>query len=305
MIKILVTDGMAAGPVKSLKDAGFQVDEKFYEPEELNKVIGGYDVIVVRSATKVRQPQIDAGAAGNLKLIIRGGVGVDNIDVAHAKSKGIKVMNTPAASSVSVAELAVGMMFAIARNIHTAHITMRDGLWEKKKYSKGFELTGKSVGIIGTGRIGIEVAKRCHGLGMGPLLGYDKFITKVDYSELKLVSKEEALKKSDIISLHIPHAKGEPPEIGEKEFALMKDGVVIINCARGGSVDEKALLQALDSGKVRAAGVDVYEEEPTMNEALRKHPKVVLTPHIGASTVEAQDKVGGEVAKIIMAEYKK
>jgi len=305
MIKLLVTDGMAQGPVQKLKKAGFQVDEQHCEPDDLNKVIGNYDVVVVRSATKIRVPQIDAGAAGDLKLIIRGGVGVDNIDVDHAKAKNVKVMNTPAASSASVAELAVGMMFSIARNIHTAHITMRDGQWEKKKFSKGFELAGKSLGIIGTGRIGIEVAKRCHGLGMGPILGYDMYIDHVDYPNLKLVSKEEVLKKSDVISLHIPHAKGEPYDIGEKEFGMMKDGAVLINCARGGSVDEKELLKALDSGKVKAAGIDVYEEEPTTNEALRKHPNVVLTPHIGASTVEAQDRVGDEVAEIVMAEYNK
>jgi len=304
MVKVLVTDGMAQGPVQKLRKAGFQVDEQHYEPDDLNKVISNYDVVVVRSATKIRVPQIDAGAAGDLKLIIRGGVGVDNIDVDHAKAKNIKVMNTPAASSASVAELAVGMMFSIARNIHTAHITMRDGLWEKKKFSKGFELAGKSVGIIGTGRIGIEVAKRCHGLGMGPILGYDMYISKVDYQNIKLVSKEDVLRKSDVISLHIPHAKGDPYDIGEKEFALMKNGAVLINCSRGGSVDEKALLAALDSGKVRAAGVDVYEEEPTTNEALRKHPNVVLTPHIGASTVEAQDRVGDEVAEILIKEFK-
>ena len=303
MIKVLVTDGMAPGPVKKLKDAGFQVDEQHYEPDELNKVIGGYDVVVVRSATKIRVPQIDAGAASNLKLIVRGGVGVDNIDVKYAEDKGLKVRNTPAASSISVAELAVGMMFAIARNIHAAHITMKDGLWEKKKYSKGFELTGKSLGVIGTGRIGIEVAKRCHGLDMGPILGYDKYIDHVDYPHITLVSMEDVLKNSDVITLHIPHVKGEPYDIGEKEFALMKEGVVLINCSRGGSVDETALLKALDSAKVRAAGIDVYEEEPTPNDALRKHPNVVLTPHIGASTKEAQDRVGFEVADIIIGEF--
>jgi D-3-phosphoglycerate dehydrogenase len=304
MAKVLVTDGMAEAPVQKLKKAGFEVDEQHYEPDDLNKVIGNYDVVVVRSATKIRVPQIDAGAAGSLKLIVRGGVGVDNIDVDYAKTKKIRVVNTPAAASVSVAELVVGMMFSIARNIHAAHITMRDGLWEKKKYSKGFELTGKSVGIIGTGRIGLEVAKRCHGLGMGPLNGYDKFISKVPDPYVKMMSKDDVLKKSDFITLHIPHAKGEPYDIGEAEFAKMKDGVVLINCSRGGAVDEKALLKALDSGKVRAAGIDVYEEEPTTNEALRKHPNVVLTPHIGASTVEGQDRVGDEVARIIIKEFR-
>ena len=303
MIKVLVTDGMAAGPVKTLKDAGFQVDEQHYEPGDLNQVIGNYDAVVVRSATKIREPQIDAGAIGNLKLIVRGGVGVDNIDVEYAKSKGIKVRNTPAASSVSVAELAVGMMFSVARNIHSAHSTMTEGKWEKKTYSKGFELTGKSLGVIGTGRIGIEVAKRCHGLGMEPILGYDKYITQVDYPNITLVSMDEVLAKSDVITLHIPHAKGEAYDIGEVEFAKMKDGAVLINCSRGGAVDEAALIKALDSGKLKAAGVDVYEAEPTENEALRKHSKVVLTPHIGASTVEAQNRVGDEVASIIIVEF--
>jgi D-3-phosphoglycerate dehydrogenase len=304
MKKILVTDGMAPGPVQTLKDAGFEVTEQHYEPDELATVIGNYDAIVVRSATKVREPHIDAGKAGHLKLIVRGGVGVDNIDVAYAESKGISVRNTPAASSISVAELAVGMMFSIARNIHAAHMTMVDDRWEKKLFSKGFELHGKSLGIIGTGRIGIEVAKRCYGLGMCPIRGYDKYISQVDYPQITLVPLDELLQHSEFITLHIPHAKGDPYDIGEKEFALMQDGVVLINCSRGGAVDEAAMLKALDSGKLRGAGVDVYEEEPTRNQGLRRHPKVVLTPHIGASTVEGQDRVGDEVASIIIEELK-
>lgn len=293
MLRILAADGMEAAAVAKLREMGHEVVEQFYEADELAKQLADFDVLVVRSATKVRVPVIDAAAeAGRLKLVIRGGVGVDNIDVAYAEEKGIKVRNTPAASSNSVAELALGHMFAIARYIHIANHTMRNGEWNKKKY-EGIELGGKTLGIIGYGRIGKALAKIAKGIGM-EVIAYD---THVEAPEI--VSLDELLAKADFISLHVPAAKGEPPLINAETIAKMKDGVYLVNTSRGALVDEAALLAALDSGKIAAAALDVFAEEPTKNEAIYTHPKISLTPHIGGSTGEAQYRIGDEIISII------
>lgn len=296
MLRILAADGMEAAAVAKLREMGHEVVEQFYEADELAKQLADFDVLVVRSATKVRVPVIDAAkAAGRLKLVIRGGVGVDNIDVAYAEEQGIKVRNTPAASSNSVAELALGHMFAIARYIHIANFTMRNGEWNKKKY-EGIELGGKTLGIIGYGRIGKALAKLAKGIGM-EVIAYDPYVEAPE-----IVSLDELLAKSDFISLHVPAAKGEPPLINAETIAKMKDGAYLVNTSRGALVDEAALIAALDSGKIAAAALDVFAEEPTKNEAIYTHPKISLTPHIGGSTGEAQGRIGDEIVSIILAE---
>jgi len=299
-MKILINDGLSKEGIAALKAAGFDVDLNTIPQEELPVKIAPFDAIVVRSASKVKADVIDGGK--NLKAIVRGGVGVDNIDVKYAESKGIKVMNTPTASSASVAELALAHMFALARFIPDANITLRAGLWEKKKYAKGIELGGKTLGILGIGRIGRELAKRALALGM-QVIAHDPFVTTIDLP-VKLLSKEDVLKGSDFLSLHMPKlATGYV--IGAVELALMKDGAYLINCARGGVVDENALVEALNSGKLAGAGVDVFEQEPTTNLDLVRHPKVSATPHLGANTQEAQDRVGAEVAALLKEFFKK
>jgi D-3-phosphoglycerate dehydrogenase len=294
-MKILITDGISGEGAQILIDAGHDVVQQKLTPEELLQQIGGYDAIMVRSATKVRRDVIDAGS--NLKVIARGGVGLDNIDVAYAKEKGIAVLNTPGASSISVAELAIGHMFAVARFLNLSNTEMRNGAWPKKEYSKGMELTGKTLGLIGFGNIGREVARRAIGLGMS-VIAHDPYVTSSDM-DVELVGKDDLLARADFISLHVPFIKEEGPAIAAPEFAKMKDGVVLINCARGGVVVEHDLLDALNSGKVRYAGIDVFENEPVTEAqtALIQHPRVSVTPHIGASTVEAQDRVGIEIAQ--------
>jgi D-3-phosphoglycerate dehydrogenase / 2-oxoglutarate reductase len=299
MIRILVTDGMEASGIQALKEKGFEVVEKFYEPEELGTALQEFDVVVVRSATKVRQPIIDKAAeAGRLKLVIRGGVGVDNIDVAYATEKGIKVMNTPNASSASVAELALAHMFAVARFINISNVSMRQGKWDKKKY-EGTEIGGKTLGLVGFGRISRELARMGKALGMKVI--YTDIMGKMEgYEEFKFCTLEELLPEADYISLHIPFIKEQGATIGKAQFDMMKDGAILINCARGGVVDEAALIEALNSGKLAGAGVDVFVEEPTKNTELVNHPKVSVTPHIGAATVEAQTRIGEEIVSIIV-----
>ncbi len=300
-MKVLISDGIEEIGAKILTEAGLEVVNKKVTPEELLQTIKEYDAIIVRSATKVTREVIDAG---NLKAIARGGVGLDNIDVVYAKEKGIPVLNTPGASSISVAELAIAHMFSVARFINVSNIEMRNGKWPKKDYAHGFELTGKTLGLIGFGNIGKEVAKRALGLGM-TVVASDPFVTTTDM-DVKLVSKDELLAMADVISLHIPFIKAEGPTIKKAEFDKMKDGVVLINCARGGVVVEKDLLEALNSGKVKAAGIDVFENEPftEAQHELINHPKVSVTPHIGASTDEAQERVGQEIAEKVVAVLK-
>ncbi len=299
-MKILITDGISAEGAKILTDAGHEAHQKSLNPSELLAAIAPYDCIIVRSATKVTREVIDA--APNLKVIARGGVGVDNIDVKHAQSKGIFVLNTPAASAVSVAELAIGHMLAVARFLHLSSMQMRDGKWPKKEFSKGIELYKKTLGILGLGNIGKEVARRALGMGM-TVLAYDPPFTPMDFL-VEITTKEKLLRDSDFITLHLPFKKEQGPVLGKKEFELMKKGVVIINCARGGVVDEAVLLENLNTGKVAGAGLDVFADEPPTEtqKALINHPRVSATPHIGGSTVEAQERVGAEIAlKVVKA----
>jgi len=298
MAKILVTDGMDKNAAIAMKELGHEIVEEFYELDVLKEKVKEADAIIVRSKTKIRKDVIDsAKAAGRLKLIVRAGVGVDNIDVQYAKDNGIEVRNTPSASSASVAELAIAHMFAISRFIPAANVTMRNGEWNKKAY-KGSELGGKTLGVIGFGRIGIETAKRAKALGMNII--YTDFFGKKDgYDEFQYVEKDELIKNADYITLHVPFIKENGPVLTKKEFAQMKDGVYLVNCARGGVVCEAALLDALETGKVAAAGIDVFEEEPTKNEKLINHSNVSVTPHIGASTKEAQKRIGEELVEIV------
>lgn len=297
-MKILVADGLSKQGIEILLNAGHEVIDQKYTPEELIEKIKDFDAIIVRSATKVTKNVIDNGL--NLKCIARGGVGLDNIDVAYAKEKGIPVLNTPGASSISVAELAIAHMFAVARFLNLSNTAMRQGQWPKKEYAKGFELTGKTLGLFGFGNIGKETAKRALGLGM-KVIAFDPYVTTTDLN-VELTNKDEVLSKSDFISMHMPLIKTEGPAITAAEFAKMKNGVVIINCARGGVIVEKDLLEALNSGKVRAAGIDVFENEPCTEAQteLINHPNVSVTPHIGAQTVEAQDRVGIEIAEKVV-----
>jgi D-3-phosphoglycerate dehydrogenase len=303
MKRILVTDGMEKSAVEKLRNSGFEVVEQFYEPEELKQQLKSFDAVVVRSATKVRQPIIDAALeTGKLKLIIRGGVGVDNIDVDYAKMNGITVTNTPNASSASVAELAIGHMFSLARHIYIANHTMREGKWNKKQY-EGIELAGKTLGLVGFGRIAREVAKRAYALGM-KVVYTNTSGAKEGFNDYKYMKLDDLLAVADFISIHIPGSKDKQAVIGEAQFAKMKDGVYIVNTARGGVVCEEALIKALDSGKVAAAALDVFAEEPTKNESIYTHEKISLTPHIGASTNEAQERIGEEILQIIQNHFK-
>ena len=284
-----------------LREAGHEVVEQFYEPDQLGAALREFDAVVVRSKTKVRAPHIDEAKGSNLKLIIRGGVGVDNIDVKYAEENGIMVRNTPNASSQSVAECALAHMFACARFISIAGAAMRNDIWDKKAYSKGIELQGKTLGIIGFGRIGAHLGVMAKAIGMNVVATRSSRTSGTDEATgIPYVTLDELLEKSDFISLHAPALPG-GPLVNADTIAKMKDGVCIINTSRGGNVDEKALLEALNSGKVRAAGLDVWAEEPSKNHDLYSHPMVSCTPHIGAQTVEAQKRIGAEIVDIIKA----
>ena len=302
-MKVLASDGIVDAGAQLIKDAGYEITIQKYTPEELLQVIPEFDAIIVRSATKVTKEVIEKGT--NLKAIGRAGVGIDNIDSGFAKEKGIPVLNTPGASSISVAELAIAHMFSVARFLNRSNTEMLDGSWPKKDYAKGFELTGKTLGLLGFGNIGKETAKRAMGLGM-KVIAFDPFINETDM-DVSLVSKDDLLANADVISLHMPFIKSEGPTLTSAEFAKVKKGVVIINCARGGVVSEKDLLSALNDGTVRYAGIDVWENEPITDaqKELLNHPAVSVTPHIGASTEEAQIRVGTEIAQKIIDELKK
>ena len=297
--RVLVSDPLAKDAVDEMKGAGLSVDVKTeMSPEELAATIPEYDAIVVRSATKVRSEIIDA--ASNLKLIVRAGVGLDNIDVEYAKSKGIEVRNTPGASTNSVAELALGHILSLARHIARGTVSLKAGRWEKKGL-KGVEIAGKTLGIVGIGRIGRALAEKANGLGM-EVIAFDKFVSESPLPGIvTMVGFDELLKRSDFISLHIPFDPKEGAAIGKAQFERMKDNVRIVNCARGGVIDEDALAEALASGKVAGAALDVFATEPPdVNSPLFSQENLSLTPHIGASTVEAQDRVGAEAAQIVI-----
>ncbi len=298
--KVLVSDPLAEDAVESMNQAGLDVVVKTdLTPEALKQEIASADAIVVRSATKVRQETIDAGK--NLKLIVRAGVGLDNVDVEYAQSKGIEVRNTPAASSNSVAELALGHLLSLARHIGRGTVSLKGGKWEKKAL-KGVEIDGKILGVIGIGRIGQSLARKVVALGMR-VIAFDKFVGQSPIPEVvTMVPFDQLLSESDFISLHIPFDQKAGATIGEAEFAKMKNGVRLINCARGGVVDEVALTKAMQSGKVAAAAIDVFvTEPPDASDLLFQQENLSLTPHIGASTVEAQARVGKEAAEIVIA----
>ena len=298
-MRILVTDGMDKSAIAALAAQGHEIVEQYYEPDQLGAALRDFDAVVVRSKTKVRANHIDEAKGGQLKLIIRGGVGVDNIDVKYAEENGIKVMNTPRASSQSVAELALGLMFSCCRYISIAGHTMREDKWEKKAYGKGIELSGKTLGIVGFGRIGQALGKMAKAIGMD-VVAFDIFHIPGIEEQMGIpyVEMDELLAKADFISVHAPAVDG-GKLISAENIAKMKDGVVIINTSRGSNCDEAALLAALESGKVRAAGLDVFAEEPSANKALYNHPMVSCTPHIGAATQEAQKRIGSEIVSII------
>ena len=296
-MRVIVSDSIADKGVEMMRQAGLEVDVNTgLAPEELERIIGGYDVIVVRSATKVRKPLIEA--AENLKLIIRGGVGLDNIDVGYAQAKGIEVMNTPAASSNAVAELTVGYLFALARRIPQTTASMRAGKWEKKKFS-GSEIAGKTLGLVGYGRIGWLAAKKALAMGMD-IIAYDPYVADPRGLEMEFVSLEELLQRADYISMHLPLTDETRDMIDAPQFAIMKDGVRLVNCARGGTINEDALYDAIVSGKVAGAALDVYLEEPVRDTKLFELDEVIGSPHIGAATVEAQHRVSVEVAERVI-----
>lgn len=296
MIRILANDGLEASGVKALEAAGAEVVTDHIDQAELGEAVRDFDVLIVRSATKVTADVSEKAKDSKLKLVIRAGVGVDNIDIPAANANGITVKNTPNASSNSVAELAIGHMFALARYIAIANVTMRNGEWNKKKY-EGSEIAGKTLGIIGMGRIGRSLATKAEALGMKVV--YTDLFGKQDSLTYDFLELEDLLKTVDFISLHVPYDKKQGSLIGKKEFAIMKDGVFLIDCARGKVVEEAALLEALNSGKVAGAGLDVFEEEPTHNTELVNHAKVSVTPHIGAATIEAQTRIGEEVVSTV------
>ena len=317
-MKVLANDGISKSGITNLEKAGFEVITTKVAQEQVANFINNnnVDVILVRSATKVRKDIIDA--CPNLKIIGRGGVGMDNIDVDYARSKGLHVINTPASSSESVAELVFAHLFTGVRFLHDANRNMPlegdsnfDGL--KKAYANGIELRGKTIGIIGFGRIGQAVAKMALGLGM-KVIAADKFVgsaeIKLDFYNGQFINVdiiteplEDVFKHSDFITLHVPAQ--EEYVIGKDEFAMLKDNVGIVNCARGGVIDEVALIEALDNNKVAFAGLDVFENEPTPEIQILMHPKVSLTPHIGAATLEAQDRIGTELAEQVIGLLKK
>ncbi len=321
MIKILANDGIDTAGKKILSDAGFDIITEKIPQEKLAASINEVDAILVRSATKVTQEIIEANSG--LRLIGRAGVGMDNIDIEFAKHKGIKIINTPEASSQSVAELVFAHLFTMARMLHDSNREMPgcdtkekfEAL--KKKYSSGIELRGKTLGIIGFGKIGQATARIALGLGMNVMpfklhaqdvkIEFDFFQTFSDAKmmiTMKCVPFEKLLAESDFITLHVPFPKGAVPVITKKEFDRMKDGVGLVNTARGGVVVEEDLLEALDSGKVAYAALDVFKDEPVVRKEIREHPKISLSPHIGGSTKEAQERIGIELASKVVQYFK-
>lgn len=315
-MKVLANDGIAPSGEEKLEKNGFTVVTETVEQDKLIDTINneGYEVILVRSATKIRKDIIDN--CPSIKMIGRGGVGMDNIDVEYAREKGIHVFNTPAASSLAVAELVMGQLYSISRSLYDSSKEMPvNGNTEfknlKKKYGKGVELRGKTLGVIGFGRIGHYLTKYALGNGMN-VIASDPFVEEVSIDvevgnqtitvPIKMVSKEELLKQVDYISLHVPMPK-EGPVIGKAEFEMMKNGVRIVNAARGGVINEDALIEALNSGKVAACALDVFVGEPTPRTDILEHSKIASTPHIGAATVEAQDRIGVELADQIIEFY--
>lgn len=298
-MKVLICDATAPAALEAMSAAGIEVVNKpDVTPDELMEMLPDYHGIVVRSRTKVRTPLIDV--ATNLKVIVRGGVGLDNIDVEYAQSKGIRVLNTPAASTDSVAELTVGYMFALARRIPQMTASMKAGKWEKKAF-KGSELAGKTLGLVGAGRIGRAVAHRASALDM-TAIAYDPYVQAAE--GIEMVTLDEVFSRADYVSLHVPNTPETRNIIDAEAIAKMKDGVRIINCGRGGTVDEDALYDAILAGKVAGAALDVYAEEPSKGHKLYSLDQVIGSPHVGAATGEAQGRVGAEVAEKIIGFFR-
>ena len=304
-MKVLVCDPIHEDGIKILKDAGFEIDispEISYE--ELKGKVRNYDVLVVRSRTKVTREIIEAGE--KLKVVGRAGVGIDNIDVEAAKKKGVKVLNTPEAPAIAVAELTIGLLLSLARQIPRADSSMKEGRWAKKEF-RGWQLNGKTFGVVGLGHIGEKVARLAKAFGMKILITKRTPPSPEILKELEaeFVPLDELLRRSDIVSLHVPLTPQTHHMIGEREIQLMKDGAFIINTSRGAVIDEKALFKALKSGKLGGAALDVYEVEPPEDYSLMKLPNVVCTPHIGAQTVEAQRAAATLLAQKIVNELKR
>lgn len=297
-MKILITDGLAKDAIAALQEFA-DVDEHFYEPDALGEALKGYDAVIIRSATQIRQTQIDIAKTGQLKLIVRAGVGIDNIDHAYAKDQGIHVRNTPSANANAMAELTLAQLFAVSRFIAAANVTMRKGEWNKKNY-RGVELAGKTLGLIGFGHTARLLADKCAALGMD-ILYYD-IVGADDKVPYTYADMADLIQKADFITLHTPASKDGKPLLDGGAIASMKNGVRLVNCARGGLIDEAALLEALTTGKVAAAGLDVFVGEPDVNLDLVNHPNVSVTPHLGAQTYEAQARVGKEVVDVVKEE---
>ena len=296
-IKVLIADEMSKKAVDLLTGAGFAVDVKTgMKPEELAAVVGQYHGLGIRSASKVKADTL--ANPGNLKIIGRAGVGVDNIDVKAATEKGILVINTPQGNAAAAAELAIGLMFALARKIPQAADTMRNGIWEKKKFM-GVEIAGKTLGVVGLGNIGRNAAERGVGLKMN-VICYDPYPPKELPAGVKLVSLDEVITKSDFITLHVPLTADTKGLFGAATFAKMKKGSYLINCARGGVVDEAAVLDALSAGQLAGAALDVFGKEPPDPAPLFQHENLIASPHLGASTREAQEKVAIELAEVFV-----
>jgi D-3-phosphoglycerate dehydrogenase len=298
-MKVLVSDNLSSKGIEILKKAGLEVDVKTgLKSEELKSIIGQYNAIIIRSATKLTADIIEA--AKNLKVIGRAGSGLDNVDKAAASKKGIVVMNTPGGNTITTAEHTIALMFAIARRIPQANASMAKGQWEKKKFM-GVELFNKTIGIIGLGNIGGEVAKRAQGLGMN-VIAFDPFLSEEKAKKIgvKKVELSELFKNADFISIHTPLTNETKNLINKDTIKLMKNGVYIINCARGGIINEKDLFDAIEVGKVAGAALDVFEKEPPENNPLVGHEKVVCTPHLGASTQEAQENVAIAIAEQVV-----
>ncbi len=315
-MKVLANDGISQAGIDALEQAGFTVLTEKVAQDDLVETINRENirVLLVRSATTVRKDLIDA--CPNLDLIGRGGVGMDNIDVAYAREIGRTVVNTPAASSQSVAELVLGHLLAISRSLHDSYKNMETGDFKtlKKQYGKGAELRGKTLTIVGFGRIGQSLASYAIGCGMNVLAVDQTGDVRTINLELGngISTKAEiapttdliqAISQADFISVHVPKQADGSAVFGQKEFEAMKDGVRIVNAARGGVIDEDALLEALNSGKVAAAALDVFENEPNPRKDLLSHPKIACTPHIGAATLEAQDRIGTELASAIIEKF--
>ncbi|HDI11997.1 MAG TPA: hydroxyacid dehydrogenase [Candidatus Bathyarchaeota archaeon] len=304
-MKVLVCDPVHEDGIKILKDAGFKVDvDSNISYEELKGKVRDYNVLIVRSRTKVTREIIEAGE--NLRVVGRAGAGIDNIDVEAAKEKGIIVLNTPEAPAIAVAELTMGLLLSLARQIPRADRSMKEGKWAKKEF-KGWQLNGKTFGIVGLGHIGEKVARLAKAFGMKILITKRTPPSPEILKELEaeFVPLDELLRRSDIISLHVPLTPQTRHMIGEREIQLMKNGAFIINTSRGAVIDEKALFNALKSGKLGGAALDVYEIEPPRDYSLMRLPNIVCTPHIGAQTVEAQRAAATLLAQKIVDTLRK